>query len=108
MSEFEPVETPVKAAPSRGRRILRRVLLGIGWTVAALVALGIVLYLFGGMWVRTPEMRAAYSDLVASGQQPALERAFVVPIPGCVCHSDDPVLQAQHSTRHIRDCFTCH
>ncbi|TDB38016.1 MAG: hypothetical protein D9V44_08205 [Actinobacteria bacterium] len=108
MSELEPVATPETAAPSRGRRILRRVLLGIGWTVAALAALGIVLYLFGGMWVRTPEMRSAYSELVASGQQPALERALVVPIPGCVCHSDDPVLQAQHATRHIRDCFTCH
>lgn len=108
MSEFETVETPETAAPSRGRRILVRVLLGIGWTIATLVALGIVLYLFGGMWVRTPEMRAAYSDLVASGQQPAIERTLVVPIPGCVCHSDDPVTQAQHSTRHIRDCFTCH
>ena len=108
MSEFESFETPETAAPSRGRRIVRRVLLGIGWTVAGLVALSIVLYLFGGMWVRTPEMKQAYSDLVASGQQPALKGGVVVPIPGCVCHSNDPLLQAQHSTRHIRDCFSCH
>ncbi len=92
--------------PRRG--LLGRILLGIGWTVAALVALGIVLYLFGGMWIRTPEMRSAYDQLVASGQQPTLERTLVVPIPGCVCHSDDPVLQAQHSTRHVRDCMSCH
>ncbi|PKQ20742.1 MAG: hypothetical protein CVT66_03295 [Actinobacteria bacterium HGW-Actinobacteria-6] len=108
MSELEPLAIPETAAPSRGRQILGRVLLGFGWTIVGFVALGIVLYLFGGMWVRTPEMRAAYSDLVASGQQPAIERTLVVPIPGCVCHSDDPVTQAQHSTRHIRDCFTCH
>jgi len=60
------------------------------------------------MWVRTPEMKTAYDELVVSGQQPAIEAAFVVPIPGCVCHSDDPVAQAQHSTRHIRDCMSCH
>lgn len=108
MSEPETRETPETATPSRGRRIVRRVLLGIGWTIAALMALGIALYLFGGMWMRTPEMRGAYDDLVASGQQPALEGAFVVPIPGCVCHSDDPLLQAEHSQRHIRDCSICH
>lgn len=98
---------PERRARSR-RGLLGRILLGIGWTFVALVALGIVLYLFGGMWVRTPEMRAAYDRLVESGQQPAIERTLVVPIPGCVCHSDDPVTQAQHSTRHIRDCMTCH
>lgn len=108
MSELETVETPETAAPSRGRRIIGRVLLGVGWTFVGLVTLGILLYLFGGMWVRTPEMKSAYDELVLTGQQPALEAAFVVPIPGCVCHSDDPVAQAQHSTRHIRDCFTCH
>ncbi len=108
MSEFEPVATPETAAPSRGRPILLRVLLGMGWTVAALLTLGVVLYAVGGMWVRTSEMRSAYDALVASGQQPTLEKTLVVPIPGCVCHSDDPVAQAQHSTRHIRDCMTCH
>ena len=109
MSETDPtLETPETAAPSRGRRILGRVLLGIGWTFVRLVTLGTLLYLLGGMWVRTPEMKTAYDELVLTGQQPAIEAAFVVPIPGCVCHSDDPVAQAQHSTRHIRDCMTCH
>jgi len=109
VSELDPtLETTETAAPSRGRRILGRVLLGIGWTFVGIMILGIVLYLFGGMWLRTPEMRTAYDELVLTGQQPTLEAAFVVPIPGCVCHSDDPVTQAQHSRRHIRDCMTCH
>ncbi|MCE5191271.1 MAG: hypothetical protein LLG08_05875 [Actinomycetia bacterium] len=108
MSECGPLEASDPATPARGRRVLRRVLLSVGWTLAALVAFGVALYLFGGMWVRTPEMRAAYSDLVASGQQPRLARTLVVPIPGCVCHSDDPVVQARHANRRIRDCFTCH
>ncbi|MDP3629324.1 MAG: hypothetical protein Q8S43_00010 [Actinomycetota bacterium] len=109
MSELDPtLQTPETAAPSRGRRILGRVLLGIWWALIGLVTLGIVLYLFGGMWLRTPEMKSAYDELVLTGQQPAIEAAVVVPIPGCVCHSDDPVAQAQHSVYRIRDCFTCH
>ena len=109
MSEFDPtLPTPNLVVSSRGRQILRRVLLGIGWTFAVLITLGFVLYLFGGMWMRTPEMRVAYDQLVHTGQQPALGAAVVVPIPGCVCHSDDPITQAQHSVRHVRDCMSCH
>jgi hypothetical protein len=105
----EPESLEAEAeAPSQGRRILSRVLWGAFWTLAVVAALGIVLYSVGGMWTRTPEMRSAYDTLVASGQQPPLERTFVVPIPGCVCHSNDPVSQAQHATYRIRDCFGCH
>lgn len=86
----------------------KRLLWGVFWTVAVLLTLAVVLYEFGGMSVRTPQMRQAYDDMVAAGQAPALESAVVIPIPGCVCHSDDPVLQAQHSVRHIRDCMSCH
>jgi enamine deaminase RidA (YjgF/YER057c/UK114 family) len=66
------------------------------------------LYAFGGMWVRTPEMRAAYQAMVERHEQPALPARFVVPVPGCVCHSDDPVLQAQHARRRLRECSSCH
>ncbi|MCX8007608.1 MAG: hypothetical protein N3B11_05780 [Coriobacteriia bacterium] len=82
-----------------------RVLAG---SAAALVTTGVVLYAYGGMWVRTPTMRASYAAMVARGEQPPLPARFVVPIPGCVCHSDDPVLQAQHSRRRIRECSSCH
>lgn len=92
-------------APARRRRRWLRVLAGIA---LALVALGVVLYAFGGMWVRTPEMRAAYDVMVARGEQPPLPARLVVPVPGCICHSDDPVAQAQHSRRRLRECATCH
>jgi hypothetical protein len=74
----------------------------------ALAALGGILYAFGGMWVRTPAMRAAYDQMVARGEQPPLPARFVAPIPGCVCHSDDPVVQAEHSVRRLRECGGCH
>ncbi len=96
--------TPTKGERPLGVRIVR----GVAAVLAAIVALGVAFYAFGGMWVRSPEMRAAYEDAVARGEQPPLERRFVVPVPGCLCHSDDPVIQAQHATRRIRECRSCH
>lgn len=87
---------------------LKKVLQWIGIVAAALALLAVVLYNFGGMWVRTPEMRDAYDAMVTEGTAEPVEAAFVVPIPGCVCHSDDPVQQAEHSVRRIRDCSGCH
>lgn len=95
-------------AASASARPKRRWLRSLGWTALGLVSLAALLYAFGGMWVRTPEMRAAYDAMVARGEQPELPSRLVVPIPGCVCHSDDPVLQAQHARRRIRECSSCH
>jgi hypothetical protein len=96
------------AAPSRGRRTLRRVLVGLGWTAVVLVAVATALYAFGGMWVWTPEMRSDFEARVEAGTAEPIESRFVIPIPGCVCHSDDPVTQAQHSVRRINECMRCH
>jgi hypothetical protein len=78
------------------------------YTVLGLVLLAALLYAFGGMWVRTPEMRTAYQAQVDAGVAPTIEGRFVIPIPGCVCHSDDPALQAAHSVRRINECTRCH
>ncbi len=73
-----------------------------------LITLGATLYLLGGMWVRTSEMQGAHDQLVETGQSEPVESRLVVPIPGCVCHSDDPVVQAEHSVRRISECMECH
>ncbi|MEN6430766.1 MAG: hypothetical protein ABFC80_08035 [Coriobacteriales bacterium] len=80
----------------------------VSWVAAALITLGAFLYAFGGMWVRTPAMNAAYDERVTANRAPALEPVFVVPVPGCVCHSDDAVVQAEHSRFRIRECGRCH
>ena len=68
-----------------------------------------MLYLFGGPGGVTPDVRAKYEALVSQGAILPVEDRFVVPIPGCTCHSDDPVLVMQHAQRRMRDCFgTCH
>jgi hypothetical protein len=93
-----------------GRRAVRRIAIGIAVTVAVLATLAALLYSFGGMARPAPEMRAAYDRLVTDGRVAALESRFVIPIPGCRCHSADPVVTMQHSGYRIRDCRAsgCH
>lgn len=86
----------------------QRVLIGVGVTVAVLVVAAFALYRFGSMWVPSQEVKAEYAQLVAAGQAEPIESRFHIPIPGCVCHSDDPVKTMQHSNRRISECMECH
>ncbi|HEX9093031.1 MAG TPA: hypothetical protein VF902_03525 [Coriobacteriia bacterium] len=95
-------------APIPKRRLLRRVLAGVAVGVGLLATLAAVLYGFGGMEPPSVEARAVYQRLVEAGEAPAIEERFHIPIPGCVCHSDDPGLQVQHEYLYIRDCKGCH
>lgn len=88
--------------------MLKKLLKGLGVTLAVLLAVAALLYAFGGMWPPSAEARAAYAVEVTAGRQPAVPGRFTVPVPGCVCHSEDPVLQLQHSTRRINECSRCH
>jgi len=92
----------------RWKRVVKRIFIGLGVTVVGLIVLAALLYQFGGMWVRTPEMKAAYKDMVVAGTAEPIDYRFTIPIPGCKCHSNDPVLQAKHSVRHVKDCMKCH
>jgi len=100
---------PVVTTTPRWVRVLKR----IGITVVALIALVVVaavlLYNFGGMsGSAVPGVLDQYDQMVAAGQAPAIQRRFVIPIPGCQCHSKDPVLTAQHKRRHMNECMKCH
>lgn len=86
----------------------KRVLIGVGILLGVLVVLAGLLYGFGGMWPPSEATRAAYAAMVARGEQPAIESRFTIPIPGCVCHTDDPVLQMQHAGRRMSECKGCH
>ena len=104
-------EQTVECAPARPRwqRVLTWVAIGIGGTLAFVVFAAVMLYNFGGMWgSAVPGIEQEYEQLVASGQAPPLRKRFVIPIPGCKCHSTDPVLTAQHSKRHMNECGKCH
>jgi hypothetical protein len=86
----------------------RRILVGIGIAVGVLVVIAVLLYFFGGMWPPSEAARAAYAAMIARGEQPAIESRFTIPIPGCVCHSDDPVVQMRHAGRRMSECRDCH
>ncbi|HEY3317731.1 MAG TPA: hypothetical protein VGK50_04850 [Coriobacteriia bacterium] len=102
---------PEREEPSQARSP-RRVLRRIGLTLLALLGLLVVLalgaYQFGSMEPPSAEVRARYDALVAAGKAPPAPNGFHVPIPGCRCHSSDPVLQVQHATIPIRQCSSCH
>lgn len=100
---------PELDTPARPRRRLKRVLAWIGVVVGTVVLVALVLFAFGGPGGVTKEVRAQHASLVAAGKAPAVDDRFVIPIPGCTCHSDDPVLIVEHAERRMRDCFgTCH
>jgi hypothetical protein len=104
MTEPEQHETPV-----RPRRTLKRVLAWVGVVLGGLLLVALVLYGLGGPGGVTQDVRDQHAALVVAGKAPAVEDRFVIPIPGCTCHSDDPVLIVEHAERRMRDCFgTCH
>ena len=88
--------------------MLKRILKGAAAALLALVLVAAGLYLYGGMQAPSASVRSAYAADVAAGTQPPVEARFVIPVPGCVCHSDDPVLQMQHSNRRMSECGSCH
>jgi hypothetical protein len=88
--------------------VVKKIALVVGSIAVFLALLAAVAYAFGGPWVPTREQRASYERMVKTGQAPALERRFVLPIPGCVCHSKDPGQVVQHSNWRIRECASCH
>ena len=98
--------------PPRSRRwvrVLKRTLIAVGLLIVMLVVLAVSLYEFGGMSGSVhPELLAQYRQMVAAGQAPAVQKRFVIPIPGCKCHSTDPVLTAQHQAYRMSDCNKCH
>jgi hypothetical protein len=86
----------------------RRVLVALAMTLLVLLVLGGALGAFGSEQTPSPKAQASYAALVAAGREPAVAPRFHLPVPGCVCHSPDPVLQMQHSTRRLSDCGSCH
>lgn len=88
----------------------RRILFGLFVTFSVIVFLVATLYAFGGPSgsANDPQMKDRYEAMVASGEIEPVEQRFVIGIPGCRCHSDDPVLTEEHRNRRINECMGCH
>jgi hypothetical protein len=111
--EFDAAEEDPEADGAETQRGLRRpwwqrALQGLAIAVLVLVVLGVLLYNFGGMMPPSAEAKAQYGQLQAMGAVAPADKRFHIPIPGCVCHSDNPVLQVEHSKRSLNQCMSCH
>jgi len=105
-SQTPPAE-PRRSA--RWKRVLKRTLIALAVIVGLLVVAGVLAYEFGGMSGSVhPELLGEYDQLVASGKEPAIQKRFVIPIPGCQCHSTDPVQTAKHQVYRMSECGRCH
>ena len=105
-------ESPAAEQVRRRRPLWQRVLIGLGAAVVVIVALALALYNFGGMGssANDPAMRQQYERLVESGEIAPIGRRFVIPIPGCTCHSTDPVQTQAHRYYRMKECTAsgCH
>ena len=86
----------------------KRWLLRFGIALGVIAALLAMLFAYGSMWLPTQQQNRAFEAMVAAGQAQPVKQQFHIPIPGCVCHSDDPVQVALHKSRRIRECSGCH
>ncbi|MHB1136744.1 MAG: hypothetical protein ACYCXR_04265 [Coriobacteriia bacterium] len=109
---------------------LKRIGIGAGVAVLVVAALVVAMFAFGKPTTpQAPPQTAASVEVVTPqadeppvvpGQEsasaaPDVEAApeqgsdpLAVEIPGCVCHSDDPVVVEAHASYRMSDCFDCH
>ncbi|HET6350664.1 MAG TPA: hypothetical protein VFG89_00850 [Coriobacteriia bacterium] len=106
--DHEDAEDEAEAAVEPRTPLWRSILFGTFVTFAALFFMAVMLYEFGGMSAPDPQLKAQYEQMVAAGYAEPIQARFTIPIPGCKCHSSDPVLTMVHSTRRISECGSCH
>lgn len=78
--------------------------------VVALVlgAVGLV-YAFGAPQSAPPPAQAPAAVAAdAEAPLPDPNSPLAIQIPGCVCHSDDPKVVAEHEQYRMNQCFGCH
>jgi len=107
-ADGEDAAAPATRGP-RWKRVLKRIAISFGVLIVVLVAAGFSLFEWGGMsGSADPSMAPRFAAMVAAGQAQPVQARFVIPIPGCTCHSTDPVQTAKHSAYRMSECNRCH
>lgn len=115
----------------------KRIIMGLGATVAVLLAFVAAMFAFGTPTTsQVPPFAAAPAgappaspagsstatppgvpgvpgapDAPGALDEPTVDDAsgpLAIQIPGCVCHSEDPQVVADHATYRMSQCFDCH
>lgn len=89
--------------------------------VAVVGLLGMSLYAFASPWPIAEDRPASAvppSEAPPSAEEELTEASGIpepdpnsprhTDIPGCVCHSDDPEIVAEHAEYRMNQCFGCH
>lgn len=91
----------------------KRVAVIVGSAMLVTAALVVAMFAFGKPTAPQASSQAAAPAGVAPA--PAVADApeggsdpLAVEIPGCVCHSDDPEIVAEHASYRMSQCFDCH
>jgi hypothetical protein len=90
--------------------ILKRVLLGLVVTLLALGLVAVGLFYFGGPSTPAPGPAADTGATAAPSPMTGApgDQRFIIEVPGCTCHSDDPAVVAEHATYRMSECSECH
>ena len=107
---------------ARSRRRLGKALATLGIVVSVLGVVAVFLLFFGGPERPEPTV-VSQEEVSAAAEAPGGPLPFegglgvapeggvempLIPIPGCRCHSDDPVVVEEHSRYSLVDCAECH
>lgn len=94
-------------------RTRKRTAVIVGSAVLVIAALVVAMFAFGKPV--TPQASSQAATPAGVAPAPAVGGApdggsdpLAVEIPGCVCHSDDPEIVAEHASYRMSQCFGCH
>lgn len=91
----------------------KRLIVGLAAVVLVLGTSVLAMFTFGTpVSPRAPLHEAAPEAGLADGAKapsPVVPSGpLAIEVPGCVCHSDDPQVVAEHATYRMSQCFDCH
>lgn len=91
----------------------KRVIVGLAAIVLVLGVLVAAMFAFGTpVASQVPPQPAAPAggpvDAAEAVSPASTSGPLAIEVPGCVCHSDDPQVVAEHATYRMSQCFDCH
>jgi hypothetical protein len=83
--------------------------IGIGAAIVFFLLAAVVVVMFALGKPTAPQASATPAVASQPPSAPAAESdPLAIQIPGCVCHSDDSVVVAEHASYRMSQCFDCH
>jgi len=90
----------------------KRLIAGLAAVVLVLGTSVLAMFAFGTPASPRAPLHEAVPGADAAGPAEAPASApsgpLAIEVPGCVCHSDDPQVVAEHATYRMSQCFDCH